>query len=106
MPAARQAGGRLAAQGLERVTRRCAVFAANLAVWNYHYHMPGSLGVRRPLEQRLALLKQQHLELLALLSRSHESLAEIDELKARLEAVDTEMAKLESALMPPRRKIG
>ncbi len=68
--------------------------------------MPASLGVRRSLQQRLALLKQQHLELLTLLSRSHPSLAEIDELKAKLEAVVAEMADLESALMPPSRKTG
>ncbi len=68
--------------------------------------MLGSLGVRPPLQQQLALLKQQHPELLTLLSQSHASLAEIDELQARLEAVVAEMAELESALMPPRRKTG
>lgn len=71
---------------------------------DYDDPMLGSPRERGPLQQRLALLKQQHLELLTLLSRSHPSLAATDELEAKLEAVAAEMAELESVLMPPLRK--
>ncbi len=78
--------------------------AANLAQLDYDYGMLGNPRERGPLQQRLALLKQQHLELLTLLSRSHASLAATDELEAKLEAVAAEMTELESVLMPPLRK--
>ena len=66
--------------------------------------MLGSPQERGPLQQRLALLKQRHIELLTLLSRSHASVAATDELEVKLEAVAAEMTELESVLMPPLRK--
>ena len=49
-------------------------------------------------QQRLALLKQQESELRNVFSQSHASLADTQEIEARLVALATEIAELESVL--------
>ncbi len=53
-----------------------------------------------PVQQRLALLKQQERELRIEFSQSHASLGETREIEIKLIALATEIAQLQSAISP------
>ncbi len=55
----------------------------------------------KEIEQRLALLKQQERELQLSSYQSHASLAETQELEAKLTAIAAEIADLESVISHP-----